>query len=257
MQTCPANANAPNASRSAASSRSASGSTSTAALPPSSSVIFLRGLSRLSCQPTSSEPVNVIPRTRPSAAMRAARSPDTGSTLIAPAGQSSSASSSASASDDSGVALAGLTMTGLPTASAGATLCATRFSGKLNGVIASTGPIGKRRSNPPRLPIPGSVSNGSQLPSIRLACSPAQRKTYFARVASPIASLIGLPASSEIVRASASICSPIRADAASRRSERSHAGIAASSPAAAAAASSATCTPSLSGTAASPTTEPS
>ena len=32
---------------------------------------------------------------------------------------------------------------GLPDASAGATLCATRFSGKLNGVMPRIGPIGK------------------------------------------------------------------------------------------------------------------
>ena len=31
-------------------------------------------------------------------------------------------------------------ITGLPAASAGATLCATRFSGKLNGVMPATGP---------------------------------------------------------------------------------------------------------------------
>ena len=40
----------------------------------------------------------------------------------------------------SGVADAGFTTIGAPTASEGATLCATRFSGKLNGVIPSTGP---------------------------------------------------------------------------------------------------------------------
>ena len=39
-----------------------------------------------------------------------------------------------------GVALAGFTTMGAPTASAGATLCATRLRGKLNGVMPSTGP---------------------------------------------------------------------------------------------------------------------
>ena len=118
----------------------------------------------------------MIPRTRSSAAMRDARSPDTGSTLIAPSGQSSSASSSASASADSGVRLAGLTSTGLPAASAGATLCATRFSGKLNGVIASTGPIGKRRSRPPRLPDPrlGVERDPASLHPLGLLAGPAE-----------------------------------------------------------------------------------
>jgi hypothetical protein len=50
------------------------------------------------------------------------------------------------------VVLAGLTTIGAPTASDGATLCATRFSGKLNGVIPSTGPIAKRRMSPIRDP---------------------------------------------------------------------------------------------------------
>ncbi len=43
-----------------------------------------------------------------------------------------------------GVALAGLSTNGQPTASAGATLCATRFSGKLNGVMNEHTPMGTR-----------------------------------------------------------------------------------------------------------------
>ena len=39
-------------------------------------------------------------------------------------------------------ALAGFSTTAQPAASAGAILCATRLSGKLNGVIAPTTPIG-------------------------------------------------------------------------------------------------------------------
>ena len=52
---------------------------------------------------------------------------------------------SASSIADSGVFGAGFSTTGAPTAMAGATLWATRFSGKLNGEIASTGPFGTRR----------------------------------------------------------------------------------------------------------------
>ena len=102
MQTWPANAYAPNARRSAASSTSASGSIRTAALPPSSSVTFLRGLAALRSQPTASEPVNVI-RARAVGGDAPGRSPETGSTASAPSGQSSSASRAASASAESGV----------------------------------------------------------------------------------------------------------------------------------------------------------
>src|SRR3712207_8436349 len=38
-----------------------------------------------------------------------------------------------------------ISMIGAPTAMAGATLCATRFSGKLNGAMPSTGPRGTLR----------------------------------------------------------------------------------------------------------------
>ena len=53
----------------------------------------------------------------------------------------------------SGVALAGLRMTALPAASAGATLCSASSIGKLNGVIATTTPHGTR-SVRPNLPAP-------------------------------------------------------------------------------------------------------
>ena len=43
---------------------------------------------------------------------------------------------------ESGVCVAGFRTTGHPAASAGASLCATRLSGKLNGLIPATGPIG-------------------------------------------------------------------------------------------------------------------
>jgi hypothetical protein len=43
-----------------------------------------------------------------------------------------------------GVRLAGLSTNGQPTASAGATLCAARLSGKLKGEMNEQGPIGTR-----------------------------------------------------------------------------------------------------------------
>ena len=58
-------------------------------------------------------------------------------TLIQPGGRPhSSTSSSTSAMDENGVWLAGFCTTAQPAAMAGASLWATRFSGKLNGVMA-------------------------------------------------------------------------------------------------------------------------
>ncbi len=54
---------------------------------------------------------------------------------------------------ENGVWLAGFSTTGQPAAMAGASLWATRFSGKLNGVMAPTTPMGSR-SVKPSLPSP-------------------------------------------------------------------------------------------------------
>ena len=48
----------------------------------------------------------------------------------------------------SGVHVAGLSTSVLPAAMAGATLWATRFSGKLNGLIAAITPTGRRSQKP-------------------------------------------------------------------------------------------------------------
>ena len=61
-----------------------------------------------------------------------------------------SSSTSASLQAVSGVAEAGLRITALPAAKAGAILCATVLSGELNGVIASTTPSGTRSVKPMR-----------------------------------------------------------------------------------------------------------
>ena len=47
-----------------------------------------------------------------------------------------------------GVFSDGFNTNGQPAAMAGATLCATRFNGKLNGVMNDTGPSGTRRVKP-------------------------------------------------------------------------------------------------------------
>ncbi len=56
---------------------------------------------------------------------------------------------SASNSAESGVCGAGFSTMEQPAAMAGATLCATRFSGKLKGVMPATGPEGKAFDNAP------------------------------------------------------------------------------------------------------------
>ena len=63
-------------------------------------------------------------------------------TLNTPAGKPACSASTASASAVSGVASAGLTTTGQPAASAGATLRVIMASGKFHGVIAAQTPIG-------------------------------------------------------------------------------------------------------------------
>ncbi len=112
----------------------------TPAFPPSSSVKRFRGSSPLSRHPVGLEPVNVTFLILGSVTISSARPPEMVSTDIIPSGRLVSANSSPSSRAPSGVALAGFTMIGAPTPSAGATLWATRLTGKLNGAIPSTGP---------------------------------------------------------------------------------------------------------------------
>src|SRR4051812_48160812 len=112
-----------------------SGPTTTAALPPSSSVTCLRGADSRIAHPTGTDPVKETTGSRGSRTSSAATSFGTGNTDQAPAGRSVSARISPSSRAVSGVAGAGLTTIGAPTATAGATLWATRLSGKLNGAI--------------------------------------------------------------------------------------------------------------------------
>ena len=149
-------------------------------------------------QPTGTEPVNDTTGSRGSSTSRDDVSLSTGRIDHEPAGRSVEARISPSSNAVSGVAGAGLSTIGAPTAIAGATLCATRFSGKLNGVMPSTGPRGTRRTSANRPVPPGSVSRRCSSPENRRASSAAQRNVDTARPTSPRAHFSGLPDSAVI-----------------------------------------------------------
>ena len=182
------------------------------ALPPSSSVTRLRPARRFISQPTTGEPVKVSSLKRSSSTSAVASLLFIGSTLSAAAGQPASRMIPASVSAEIGVCEAGLSTTGQPAAIAGASLCATRFSGKLNGEIAAIGPIGKRRTMPWRPSPPGVASRCSSSSWKRVASSAAAAKVAALRPTSTRACLIGLPASSAIMRASGSARAAISSD---------------------------------------------
>ncbi|MCD6672375.1 MAG: hypothetical protein LT106_05920 [Burkholderiaceae bacterium] len=96
----------------------------------------------LMCQPTFALPVKLTIANRSSRTIFSASGIGQWQISKAPSGRPASANTSCSSRAVSGVCGAGFRTTALPTASAGATLCKTRFSGKLNGAIASTRPIG-------------------------------------------------------------------------------------------------------------------
>src|SRR5579864_201575 len=225
MQLWPANENAFAASFAADAPASASAATITGVELPSSSLTRLRGARSCSFQPTSPEPVKVIMRTRGSSTSTSPI-PDAGptTTVSQPSGSPASRSSSARRSADSGVALAGFRTTGQPAASAGAILCATRLHGKLKGEIAPTTPSGRRSVNA-SLPSPAcAASMGIISPASLRASTAANVYVDIAREASTRAVLIGLPASSQIVRATSSWRLPMRPATFTRISARLCAG---------------------------------
>ncbi len=127
-------------------------------------------------------------------------------------------------SAESGVWLAGLRTTAQPAASEGAILCATRLSGKLNGLIAPTIPIGSRRVNA-SLPSPAwDASIGTISPASLRASTAANVYVDIARLVSTLAALSGLPASAEIWRAISSCLRAIPATTLTRISARLCAG---------------------------------
>ena len=117
-----------------------------------------------------------------------------------------------------------MSTTALPPASAGATLCATRLSGKLNGEMAAITPRGSRIVQPKRFSPLGSASISMISPAVRLASSLAQRKVEAPRFASTRASLSGLPPSAAMMRAICSALSSIRCEVRSRIAARFQAG---------------------------------
>ena len=225
MQLCPAKENAFAARRCAASSRSASAATMTGVAFPSSRFTRLRAARSRSFQPIGAEPVKVISFTRSSSTSTspiASAGPQT--TFSQPAGSPASVSSSARKSAESGVWEAGFRTTAQPAASAGATLWATRLTGKLNGEIAPTIPIGCLSVNA-SLPAPaGEASIGTTSPASLRASTAAIVNVETARDASTRAAFIGFPASAEIVRAVSSARSARSAATRSRIAARSWAG---------------------------------
>ncbi len=185
--------------------QSASGSMMTGELLPSSRLTFLRGARSRMPQPTGGEPVKVIMATSGWVTRRSATRPGAVTTFNQPGGSPQSSSNSpASSSAVNGVADAGFNTTGQPAAIAGATLCATRLSGKLKGLIAPTTPIGTRSTNP-SLPTPGALaSSGTVSPLSVRATAAENRNVSTARAASTRAVLIGLADSALIDRANSS-----------------------------------------------------
>ncbi len=121
-----------------------SASTTTAALPPSSRTTFFLPQRAFKSQPTPGEPVKDSSLSRSSTVNRSAPSREQASIENAPSGRSVSARISPMMMAPSGVRDAGFITNGQPTASAGAILCAARFSGKLKGEMKEQGPIGTR-----------------------------------------------------------------------------------------------------------------
>ena len=146
---------------------SAVASTMTPALPPSSSTTFFLPARSFIRQPTLGLPVNVSSLKRSSATIRSPSSRVIGRMDTEPAGGPAASMISAIVSIVSGSADGGLSTIGLPEAIAGASLWAARFNGKLNGLIAAIGPIGKRRVMPSR-----SLRRGQQVERDDLAGHP-------------------------------------------------------------------------------------
>ncbi len=212
---------------------------------------------RLSCQPTRALPVKVSTWIRRSSVSGAASATSQGITLKAPAGTPASSAISASTRLESGVSSAGLRTRGHPAASAGATLWATRFKGKLKGVIAATGPLGKRRVIPIRPSPLGTASMGITSPPSDRAASTPRVKVWIARATSPSAKRRGLPPSWMMRSTSVSRRARIPSTIPSSQAARRCAGVRASSSATWTAASMARSTDSGPASCTVPTTEPS
>ena len=206
--------------------QSPSGSMTTGALFPSSSPTRLRGARARIAHPTGGDPVKVMSAMSGWSTMALPTVPPPPvTTWSCSAGRPhSSMRSSASAMDENGVWLAGFSTTGQPAAMAGATLWATRLSGKLNGAMAPTTPMGTR-SVKPSFPSPAApASSGTISPASLRASAAANENVPDARSASTRAVLMGLAASPAMMRAKSSRRSVSRRAALSRTSARFHSG---------------------------------
>ena len=203
-----------------------SGSMITGALFPSSRPTFLRGARALIPHPTSGEPVKVMSAMSGSSTSAFPTvDPPPVTTLRWPSGRPHSWSNiCAKVMAENGVWLAGFSTTGQPAAIAGATLWATRLSGKLKGLMAPTTPMGMRRVKP-SLPSPGALASSGTISPTSLRASTAEKTNVpTARSASTRAVRIGFAASSAMIRANSSTRALNRCAAASRISALRHGG---------------------------------
>ncbi len=165
MQTCPELEKLPVSSPGKALSRSASSATMTPELLPSSRITRLRPALARMPRPTAGLPVKLTSCMRGSVTRASPTTlPAPVTMFTAPAGTPASSKSRPKCSAVSGVGVGGLTTRVLPAARAGATLCASRLSGKLNGEMAATGPRGTRNQKPMRRSDPGIASRGTVSP---------------------------------------------------------------------------------------------
>ncbi len=147
QQSCPALANTAIGVSAAARSQSASANTTHADFPPSSSDtrVMFSELARRIAAPVAVSPVNPILSTRGSLTSASPTTPPgPGTTETHPSGTPASTSSSPSRSADNGVSDAGLMMTELPHARAGAVFHVVISIGKFHGTISAHTPTGSR-----------------------------------------------------------------------------------------------------------------
>ena len=141
-----------------------------------------------------------------------------------PDGTPASSNSWTKASPVSGVRPEGLSTTPLPPISAGPSLCATRFSGSLNGVMAATIPTGLRLYQPILLP-PAMLSSKSRVsPVSSLDAAAESRSVSMQRRTSRSASVMVLLLSAAMIFANRTDCSPRSRSAFSSASRRARSG---------------------------------
>src|SRR3989338_134322 len=190
-----------------ASLRSASSVIIRCATPPNSRTTFCFLALDLRYHPTLELPVKLMSLTLLSSAAFSATSLSQGRTEKAPFGSPALSIISANIRELLTHSRGGFKITALPTAKAGAILCAAKLSGKLNGVMQKTTPRGNLFESPTRPAVVGRRSKGSISPPILLHSSSAISKVLYARSTSEYDSLRVFPISEEIERASSFILS--------------------------------------------------